>query len=76
MKALLETLARGLVSEPSRVRVKEWTEEGIVHLDLSVSAIDRGWVIGRKGRTADALRILLQAVAHRRDTECDMEVVG
>ena len=76
MKALLETLARGLVAEPSRVRVREWTEEGVVHLDLEVPSADRGRVIGRHGRTADALRTLLDAVAARRGLECDMEVVG
>jgi uncharacterized protein len=76
VKVLLETLARGLVADPSRVRVKEWTEDDIVHLDLQVSSEDRGRVIGRRGRTADALRTILQAVAERRGTECDMEVVG
>ena len=76
MKVLLETLARGLVADPSRVRVKEWTEDDVVHLDLQVSSEDRGRVIGRRGRTADALRTILQAVAERRGTECDMEVVG
>ena len=36
---------------------------------------DRGRVIGRQGRTADALRTLLEAVGRRRGIECDMEVV-
>ena len=76
MKQLLEGLARALVKEPSRVRVTEWTEEGIVHFDLEVSDLDRGRVIGRGGRTADALRTLLDAVARRRGTPCDMEIVG
>lgn len=76
MKELLEALARALVKEPNRVRVTEWTEEGVVHLDLEVSDVDRGRVIGRGGRTADALRTLLDAVARRRGTPCDMEIVG
>jgi len=76
VKELLEKLARALVSEPSRVRVAEWTEEGIVHLDLEVSDADRGRVIGRGGRTADALRTLLDAVARHRGTPCDMEILG
>ena len=76
MKELLEALARALVKEPSRVRVTEWTEDGVVHLDLEVSDLDRGRVIGRGGRTADALRTLLEAVAHRRGTPCDMEILG
>jgi predicted RNA-binding protein YlqC (UPF0109 family) len=56
--------------------VTEWTEDGVVHLDLEVSDLDRGRVIGRGGRTADALRTLLEAVAHRRGTPCDMEILG
>ena len=76
MKELLEALARALVKEPGRVRVTEWTEDGVVHLDLEVSDLDRGRVIGRGGRTADALRTLLEAVAHRRGTPCDMEILG
>jgi predicted RNA-binding protein YlqC (UPF0109 family) len=66
MRQLLEALARELVEEPGRVRVEEWTEDGVV---------DRGRVIGRQGRTADALRTLLEAVGRRRGIECDMEVV-
>jgi predicted RNA-binding protein YlqC (UPF0109 family) len=48
----------------------------VVHLDLEVSDADRGRVIGRGGRTADALRTILDAVADRRGTPCDMEILG
>ena len=76
MKELLLALARALVSQPARVRVREWTEEGVVHLDLEVSDEDRGRVIGRGGRTADALRTLLDAAGRRRGLTCDMEILG
>jgi predicted RNA-binding protein YlqC (UPF0109 family) len=75
MKALLEDFARALVDEPERVCVSERTEAGVVFLDLEVAEADRGKVIGKRGRTADALRTLLDAVARRRGVECDMEVV-
>jgi predicted RNA-binding protein YlqC (UPF0109 family) len=75
LRQLLETLAQALVEEPARVRVEEWTEDGVVHLDLEVASEDRGRVIGRQGRTADALRTLLEMVGRRRGLECDMEVV-
>lgn len=75
MKELLEAFARALVDEPSRVRVSERSEGGVVYLDLEVEPQDRGKVIGQRGRTADALRTLLDAVARRRGVECDMEVV-
>ena len=74
MKHLLEALARGLVDEPGRVRVRQHAEDGVVRLDLEVASFDRGRVIGRGGRTADALRTLLDVVAARRGIECEMEV--
>ena len=75
MKALLEDFARALVDEPERVYVSERSEQGVVFLDLEVAEADRGKVIGKRGRTADALRTLLDAAARRRGVECDMEGV-
>ena len=75
MKELVEALARGLVKEPARVLVTEWTEGEVTHFDLEVAAADRGRVIGRGGRTADALRTLLEAAARRRGIECDLEIL-
>jgi predicted RNA-binding protein YlqC (UPF0109 family) len=76
VKELLEALARGLVDDPRRVRVKERVEGDFVRLDLEVSAEDRGRVIGRGGRTADALRTLLDAVAFSQDRQCRLEILG
>ena len=75
MKALLETLAQELVDEPDRVVVTEWDEGDGLFLELAVAPEDRGFVIGKRGRTADALRIVLDAVARRKGTNCDMEIV-
>jgi len=75
VKELIEMLARGLVDEPDRVAVDEWTEDGMVHFDLEVAPGDRGRVIGRQGRTADALRTVIEAVGRRRGIDCDLEVV-
>jgi hypothetical protein len=75
LKSLLETLARELVDEPGLVSVTQWDEEGGVYLELEVAPGDRGLVIGKRGRTADALRTLLDAVARRRGTSCEMEIV-
>lgn len=75
LKDLLETLAGELVDEPDGVSVTEWDEGQSTLLELRVSPEDRGLVIGKGGRTADALRTLLDAVAERRGTRCDMEVV-
>jgi uncharacterized protein len=76
LKALLEALARGLVSDPGRVFVTEAREPDRVSLLLCVAPEDRGRVIGREGRTADALRTLLDAVARRRGQRCSVEIEG
>ena len=75
MKALLERIARGLVEDKEAVRVEEWTEDGMVHFDLAVAESDRGRVIGRQGRTADAIRGVIEAVGRRRGIDCDVEIV-
>jgi uncharacterized protein len=75
MKDLLEALAASLVDDPGRVRVRQRTEEAFVRLDLEVSPEDRGRIIGRNGKTADALRTLLDAVAKRHGKRCRLEIL-
>jgi predicted RNA-binding protein YlqC (UPF0109 family) len=75
VKSLLEMLARELVDEPESVSVTEWDEDDGLFLELRVAPEDRGLVIGKRGRTADALRTVLDAVARRKGTTCDMEIV-
>ena len=75
MRALVSTLARGLVRRPDRVRVHERTVRGRLVIELSVHPDDRGRVIGREGRTARALRTLLGAVSRKREHACQLEIV-
>ncbi len=64
MKELLEFLARGLVERPDEVDVREVPEaDGTLVLELSVADDDYGNVIGRGGRTAQALRAVVKAAA-------------
>ena len=74
MRLLLETLAKELVDEPRRVTVYEDVEDGVTYLSLCVADADRGRVIGKNGRTADALRALISAVAERRGIRCEVDV--
>lgn len=75
MKELLAAFARALVHDPERVAVHEYEERGGTVLELEVSPEDRGRVIGRGGRTAAALRTLLQAVAAREGRRCALEIL-
>jgi uncharacterized protein len=76
LKELLEVFARALVTRPDQVRVTQIEDEEGILLELDVAEEDRGRVIGRRGRTADALRMVLDAVAERQGTApCDVEVM-
>jgi predicted RNA-binding protein YlqC (UPF0109 family) len=75
VKQLVSHLARGLVREPGRVRVREHVENDRIVIELSVAPADRGRVIGREGRTANAMRTLLDALAARQGRSVALEVV-
>jgi len=76
VRELLEYLARGLVEQPERVRVREVPEEdGATLLELSVAPEDYGSVIGRGGRTAAALRTVIKAAAAGRRRRVFVDVV-
>jgi predicted RNA-binding protein YlqC (UPF0109 family) len=65
-RKLLEDLVRALVDEPAAVKVEDFAEDdGTVVLELSVGESDYGRVIGRGGRTANALRTVVKAAAVR-----------
>jgi hypothetical protein len=63
------------VREPGRVRVREHVEHGRTVIELEVAPPDRGRVIGREGRTANAMRTLLAALAERRGGAVALEVL-
>lgn len=64
MEELLRYLARALVDDPDGVRVDSFEEDdGTLVLELEVSDDDVGQVIGRGGRTINALRAVVRAAA-------------
>jgi predicted RNA-binding protein YlqC (UPF0109 family) len=76
MKELLEYLARELVDEPGEVNVEEFEEDdGTLVLELTVGEDDYGKVIGRGGRTANALRLVVKAAAVKEDRRVLVDIV-
>lgn len=65
MGDLLDYLARELVDAPDAVRVEQIDDERGVLLTLRVAQDDMGKVIGRGGRTARAIRIVMKAAGMR-----------
>ena len=75
MRQLVLHVARGLVREPGKVRVHEVDEDGTTVLELEVAPSDVGRVVGREGRTAHALRTLVEALARRRGERATLEIL-
>ncbi|MDP8967076.1 MAG: KH domain-containing protein [Actinomycetota bacterium] len=76
MQELLEYLARALVDDPDAVSVEQFDEDdGSVVLELSVGEDDYGKVIGRGGRTANALRTVLKAAAVKEGRRVFVDIV-
>ena len=65
MKELIEYVARSLVDDPTQVRVSSRQKGESTEISLEVAKPDMGRVIGRSGRVANAIRILLQVAATR-----------
>jgi predicted RNA-binding protein YlqC (UPF0109 family) len=73
---LLTFLARSLVDEPDAVSVEPFEEDdGTVVLELSVAEGDVGKVIGRGGRTINALRTVVKASAVRHERRVLVDVL-
>ncbi len=76
MRELLEYLAQRLVDEPAAVVVEAFEEDdGTVVLELSVADEDYGKVIGRGGRTANALRTIVKAAAVKENRRVLVDIV-
>jgi len=76
VRELLVYLAQQLVDEPGRVKVEEFEEDdGTLVLELSVAEDDYGKVIGRGGRTAQALRTVVKAAAVKDNRRVLVDIV-
>ncbi len=76
MRELLEYLARLLVEAPDEVQVEQFEEEdGTLVLELAVGAEDYGRIIGRGGRTANALRTVVKAAAVKEQRRVLVDIV-
>lgn len=75
MKELVEYLAKALVDDPEPVKVAEVKENDEFVYKLSVGQSDLGKIIGKKGRTAKALRTLLGAAAAKQKSYASLDIL-
>ena len=74
MQELVEYMAKSLVDRPEEVRVSLEEKEDVTVLHLSVAKEDLGKIIGRQGRTARALRTLVNAASAKQERRCILEI--
>lgn len=75
MKELVEYIAKSLVDDPSQVHVDEIPDGQGIILELTVAQEDMGRVIGKNGRVANAMRVLVRVLAAKQGTRITLEIV-
>jgi hypothetical protein len=75
MKELDEFIAKEIASYPEEVRVTEEEEDGRIILRLEVAPDDKGKVIGRQGRVAESIRVLLRVAAVKQGARATLDIV-
>ena len=74
-KELIEQIAKALVDHPEQVKVSEIEGERTSVIELSVAKEDMGKVIGKQGRTAEAIRTILGAVSAKLKKHSVLEII-
>ena len=76
MTELVEYIAKSIVSEPEAVNVsEEHLNSGVVKIILTVAEQDRGKIIGRQGKLAQAIRTLVRVAAVKQGVKINLEIV-
>ncbi|MDI3496261.1 MAG: uncharacterized protein PWQ35_282 [Patescibacteria group bacterium] len=73
-KNFLETIVKNIVGNPNDVVVERTIDERGVLLTLKINPADMGYVIGRKGQTAQAIRTLLKIVGAKNNSRVNLKI--
>ena len=73
-KEFLEGIVRAIVSNPDKVSVERTVDEMGVLLTLKIDPSDMGYVIGRRGQTAQAMRTLLKIVGAKNNARVNLKI--
>jgi len=76
MQQLVEYLIETIVDEPEAVQVTPVEHDGMTVYQVEVTQSDLGKVIGRHGRTADALRTVVGAAAQKRNMRATVDIIS
>ena len=76
MKEVLETIIKSLVEFPEEVNVNEASAEKSIIFEVKVADTDMGKVIGREGKIASAIRVVMKALAAKEQKKVSVEFIG
>jgi predicted RNA-binding protein YlqC (UPF0109 family) len=75
LKELVQTVARALVDEPDSVEVREIEGEHHCVVELKVAKGDIGKVIGKDGKTAQSMRLLVAAASQKLGRRTHLDII-
>lgn len=75
MKELVELIAKALVDNPDKVKVSQLDGEQSSIIELKVAPEDVGKIIGKQGRNAQAIRVILGAAGMKIKKRLNLEIV-
>ena len=75
MKEFVEYIVKNLVDNPEKVRINEIGGTQTLIIELGVEKSDIGKIIGKKGKTINAIRTLLMSVASRNGIRVNLEII-
>ena len=75
MKEFVEYIVKNLVDHPDQVRINEVGGTHTLIIELGVEKSDIGKIIGKKGKTINAIRTLLMSVASRNGIRVNLEIL-
>jgi len=75
MREMVEYIVKQIVDNPEEVKVQEMKGEKVILLEISVAKEDMGKVIGKGGRIASALRVLVGAAAAKLKKRATVEIL-
>jgi len=75
MKELVEYIAKAIVNSPDEVVITEEITDTYVTFKLQVAEEDKGRIIGKQGRVAQAMRTLLRVTAAKQGTRAILEII-
>ncbi len=75
IKDMVQFVAESLADKPEDVQVEESVGEAVIMIEIKVASEDMGRLIGRQGRTINAIRSLARVLAAKMEKKVSVEII-